>query len=129
MTSGKKVQENIEGTQINIKPSKSRNILVIKGQLAKQHFYIGEEPIPKMTEKSVQKLGHCYNVTLMNFDQVDQLRQDTINKVEEKKSLLPVRKKFQCYAFPGATQGCMTGILEFDPLCKRSRRAPKYSWR
>ncbi len=59
-----KLQENIQWARMEIKPSKSRSISIIKGKLSEHRFYVGEEPIPTVAEKPVKSLGRWYHVTL-----------------------------------------------------------------
>ena len=96
----KKLQENLEWARMKIKPSKSRSISVVKGKLSEQRFFIGEEPIPTVSEKPVKSLGRWYDANLKDKDQVHQLRQDTICGLESiDKSLLPGRLKLWCLQF------------------------------
>ena len=95
-----KLQENIEWARMKIKPSKSRSISVVKGKLSEQRFFIGEEPIPTVSEKPVKSLGHWYDANLKDKVRVDHLRQDTICSLESiDKSLLPGRLKLWCLQF------------------------------
>lgn len=96
----KKLQENIEWARMKIKLNKSRSISVVKGKLSEQRFYIGDKPIPTVSEKPVKSLGRWYEANLKNKDQVDQLRQPTIYGLERiDKSLLPGRLKLWCLQF------------------------------
>ena len=54
----KKLQKNIKRARMKMKPSKS------KGKLSEQLLYIGEEPIPTVSEKPVKSLGRWYNANL-----------------------------------------------------------------
>ena len=102
----KKLQENIEWAQMKIKPSKSRSISVVKGNLSEQRFYIGEEPIPTVSEKPVKSLGGWYDAKLRDRDQVDQIRQDTICSLESiDKSLLWLKSRI-----PPGPQNSICGL-------------------
>ncbi len=95
-----KLQENIQWAQMEIKPSKSRSISIVKGKLSEHRFYVGEEPIPTVAEKPVKSLGRWYHATLKDSEQVDQLRQDTMCGLESiNKTMLPGRLKLWCLQF------------------------------
>ncbi len=66
----KKLQENIELAHINIKPTKSRGINIVKGKLPEQRFHIGKEPIPTVSEKPMKGLDHWYDASLKDKGQV-----------------------------------------------------------
>lgn len=83
-----KLQENIEWAWMKIKSSKSRSISIIKERLSDHCFFIGEEPIPTVTEKPVKSLSRWYDATFKDKELVDQLRWDTFSK-----SLVPGRLK------------------------------------
>ncbi len=67
---------------MEIKPSKSRSISIVKGKLSEHRFYVGEEPIPTVAEKPVKSLGRWYHATLKDSEQVDQLGQYTMSGLE-----------------------------------------------
>lgn len=71
-----KLQENIEWARMKLKPSKSRSISIVKGVLRDTRFYIGEDPIPTVSEQPVKSLGRWYNASLKDKEQVEQLRQE-----------------------------------------------------
>lgn len=75
---------------MKIKPSKSRSVSKFKGQLKGVKFYIGDEPIPNVSDQPVKSLGRWYNAILKDKEQVQQLRQDIANGLEIiNKTLLP----------------------------------------
>ncbi len=95
-----KLQENIQWARMEIKPSKSRSISIVKGKLSEHRFYVGEEPIPTVAEKPVKSLGRWYHAILKDSEQVDQLRQDTMCGLEIiNKTMLPGRLKLWCLQF------------------------------
>ncbi|RXN17451.1 hypothetical protein ROHU_008023 [Labeo rohita] len=95
-----KLQENIQWARMEIKPSKSRSVSVVKGKLSEQRFYVGKEPIPTVAEKPVKSLGRWYHATLKDTEQVDQLMKDTICGLESiNKTKLPGRLKLWCLQF------------------------------
>ncbi len=95
-----KLQENIQWARMEIKPSKSRSISIVKGKLSEHRFYVGEEPIPTVAEKPVKSLGRWYHATLKDSEQVDQLGQDTMSGLESiNKTMLPGRLKLWCLQF------------------------------
>ncbi|KAE8291484.1 hypothetical protein D5F01_LYC11092 [Larimichthys crocea] len=72
----RKVEVNIGWAHMKIKPSKSRSISVVKGVLADLQFFIGDDPIPTISEQPVKSLGGRYEASLKDKDQVRQLRKD-----------------------------------------------------
>lgn len=68
-----KLQENISAARMKFKPSKSRNISIVKGKLAEQRFYINQEPIPSVSEKPIKRLGRWYNSKVNESDQIYQM--------------------------------------------------------
>lgn len=96
----RKLQENIEWARMEFKPTKSRSLSVVKGKLADQRFYIGEEPIPTVAEKPVKTLGSWYDTTLKDTVQIEQLRQDIISGLQKiEKTMLPSRLQLWCLQF------------------------------
>ena len=95
-----KLQENIQWARMKIKPSKSRSVSIVKGQLKDVKFHIGDDPIPTVSEQPVKSLGRWYNASLKDKDQVQQLRQDIANGLESiNKTLLPGKLKLWCLQF------------------------------
>ena len=95
-----KLQENIQWARMEIKPSKSRSISIIKGKLSEHRFYVDKEAIPTVSEKPVKSLGRWYHATLKDTEQVNQLTQDTICGLESiSKTMLPGRLKLWCLQF------------------------------
>ncbi|KAL1246941.1 hypothetical protein QQF64_034696 [Cirrhinus molitorella] len=69
-------------TQMKIKATKSRSILVIQERLSNHNFFIGEELTPKVVEKPVKRLLECwYYVTLKDTEHVNQIKQDTCSGI------------------------------------------------
>jgi len=52
-----KLTDNIEWAQMQFKPSKSRNISIVKGNVVDETFFINGEAIPTVSEKPVKSLG------------------------------------------------------------------------
>ncbi len=85
---------------MKIKPNKSRSISIVKGQLKNAKFCIGDDPIPTVSEQPVKSLGRWYNVSLRDKDQVQQVRQDFTNNLENiNRTLLPGKLKLWCLQF------------------------------
>ena len=59
-----KLEENISWARMKIKPSKSRSISIVKGVLSDLRFFIGEDPIPTVSEQPVKSLGRWYTSSL-----------------------------------------------------------------
>ncbi|KAF4113666.1 hypothetical protein G5714_006211 [Onychostoma macrolepis] len=75
---------------MKIKPNKLRSISIVKGQLKNVKFCIGDDPIPTVSEQPVKSLGRWYNASLRDKDQVQQVRQDITNSLENiNRTLLP----------------------------------------
>lgn len=95
-----KLQENIKWARMKIKPSKSRSISIVKGELKNVKFLIGDDPIPTVSEQPVKSLGRWYNASLKDKDQVQQLKQDITNNLEDiNKTPLPGKLKLWCLQF------------------------------
>ena len=95
-----KLQDNIKWARMKIKPSKSRSISIVKGQLKDVRFCIGDDPIPTVSEQPIKSLGRWYNKSLRDKDQVQQVRQDIADGLENiDKTLLPGRLKLWCLQF------------------------------
>lgn len=83
-----------------IKPSKSQSISIVKGVLKDTRFYIGDDPIPTVSEQPVKSLGRWYSASLKDKQQVQQLKQDIVNGLEKiNKTLLPGKLKLWCLQF------------------------------
>lgn len=67
---------------MEIKPSKSRSIFIVKGQLANERFHVNNEPLPTILEKPIKSLGRWYSAEHKDSKQVEQLRQDTISDLK-----------------------------------------------
>ncbi len=76
-----KLQGNIQWARIKIKHRKSRSISTVKGRLANKRFHINDEKIPTVVEKPIKKPGTM--VQRKNTERVQQLGQDTINKLQK----------------------------------------------
>ena len=76
-----------------IELSKSRGISIAKGKLKNMKFCFGDNPIPTVSEQPVKSLGRWYNASLRDKDQVQQIRQDITNSLENIKTLLPGKLK------------------------------------
>ncbi len=95
-----KLQENIKWARMKIKPNKSRSISIVKGQLKNVKFCIGDDPIPTVSEQPVKSLGRWYNASLRDKDQVQQVRQDFTNNLDNiNRTLLPGKLKLWCLQF------------------------------
>lgn len=64
----RKLEKNISWARMKINPSKSCRISVVKGVLADLKFFIGSDPMPKVTEQPVKSLGRCYDTGLKDKD-------------------------------------------------------------
>jgi len=85
---------------MKIKPSKSRSISIVKGQLKDVRFCIGDDPIPTVSEQPIKSCGRWYNESLWDKDQVQQIRQDITDGLENiNKTLLPGKLKPWCLQF------------------------------
>ncbi len=85
---------------MEIKPSKSRSISIVKGQIVNERFLINGEPIPTILEKPIKSLGRWYNIDLKDAEQVEQLKQDTISGLKQINSTaLPGKLKVWCFQF------------------------------
>lgn len=85
---------------MKIKPSKSRSISIVKGVLRDIRFYIRDDPIPTVSEQPVKILGRWYNSSLKDKEQVQQLRQEIVNGLNNiDKTLLPGKLKLWCLQF------------------------------
>ncbi len=78
-----KLQENIQWARMELKSSKSHSISVVKGQLTGERFYISNEPIPTVLEKSIKSLGRWFNADIRDTQQLEQLWQDTANGLRQ----------------------------------------------
>ncbi|KAK7929282.1 hypothetical protein WMY93_005677 [Mugilogobius chulae] len=95
-----KLQSNIKWAGMKIKPSKSRSISIVKGQLVSETFFVSEEPIPTILEKPIKSLGRWYNATLNDTEQIEQIRQDTIRGLKQiNNTALPGKLKLWCFHF------------------------------
>ena len=95
-----KLQENIKWARMAIKPSKSRSISIVKGQLVNERFHISNEPIPTVLEKPIKSLGRWYSAELKDSEQVEQIRQETIGGLKQINSTaLPGKLKLWCFQF------------------------------
>ena len=53
----------------NSKPSKSRNLSIVKGKVVDEKFAINEEVMPTVLEKPVKSLGRWYDASLSDKSQ------------------------------------------------------------
>lgn len=85
---------------MKFKPSKSRNISVVKGVLTDLQFFIGNDPIPTISEQPVKSLGRLYDASLKDKDQVKQLHNDIKMGLQAiDKTQLPGKLKAWCFQF------------------------------
>ena len=95
-----KLEENIQWARMDFKPSKSRSISIVRGQLTGERFHISGEPIPTLLEKPIKSLGRWYNADLRDTQQIEQLRQDTANGLRQiNNTSLPGKLKLWCLQF------------------------------
>ncbi|XP_039679282.1 uncharacterized protein LOC120573558 [Perca fluviatilis] len=87
-----KLQGNIRWARMEIKPSKSCSISIVKGQSANERFHINDKPIPTTLEKPIKSLDRLYNPDLKDSEQVEQLKQDTISGLKQINSTVLPRK-------------------------------------
>ncbi len=117
-----KLQGNIGWARMEIKPSKSRSISIIKGQIVNERFYINDEPIPTILEKPIKSLGQWYNTDLKDAEQVEQLMQDTISGLKQINSTaLPGKLKIWCLQF-GLLPRLMWPISMYDVTLSHANR-------
>lgn len=96
----RKLQENISWARMRIKPSKSRSISIVKGVLSDLKFFIGEEPIPTVSERPVKSLGRWFDASLRDKEQVAQLQRDIHDGVQAiENTELPGKLKIWCLQF------------------------------
>lgn len=92
-----KLEENIRWARMKIKPSKSRSISLVKGVLSDLKFFIGDDPIPTVSEQPVKSLGRWYDASLKDKDQVQQLRKDINSGLKSiDNTQLPGKLKIWC---------------------------------
>ena len=72
-----KLNSNLQWARIKVKPSKSRNLSIVKGKVVDKKFVINEEVMPTVLEKPVKGLGRWYDESLSDKSQVEDLRQET----------------------------------------------------
>lgn len=85
---------------MEIKPSKSRSISIVKGRLSDEKFNINGEAIPTVQEKPIKSLGRWYNAELKDTQQVEELRQSTVSGIKQIDSTaLPGKLKLWCFQF------------------------------
>lgn len=95
-----KLEENISWARMKIKPSKSRSISIVKGVLSDLKFFIGDDPIPTVSEQPVKSLGRWYDSSLKDKDQVQQLRKDLSSGLQSiDNTQLPGKLKAWCLQF------------------------------
>lgn len=88
------------GHGMEIKPSKSHSISIVKGKLTNDRFYINKDPIPTVLEQPIKGLRCCYDANLKDSQQVQQMRMDTITGLRHiDKSALPGKLKVLCLEF------------------------------
>lgn len=64
-----KHHQNITNARMKLKPSKCRSISIVEGQVTDQRFYIGETPVPTLSEMPVKSLGRWYDAKLKDTEQ------------------------------------------------------------
>lgn len=78
-----KLQVNIKWALMEIKPSKSHSISIVKGRFVNKRFCINNGPIPMILEKPIKSIGCWYSADLKNSKQVEKLRQDKISSLKQ----------------------------------------------
>lgn len=82
------------------KTVKSRSISVVKGVLNDLRFFIGDDPIPTVSEQPVNSLGRWYDANLKNADQVKQVQKEILSGLQAiDNTLLPGKLKTCCLQF------------------------------
>ncbi|KAK0139173.1 Retrovirus-related Pol polyprotein from type-2 retrotransposable element R2DM [Merluccius polli] len=81
-----KLQGNMKWARMEFKPSKSRSISIVKGQLANERFHVNNEPIPTVLEKPIKSLGRWYSAELKDSKQINS-------------TALPGKLKLWCFQF------------------------------
>lgn len=95
-----KLHDNFKWARMEIKPSKSHSISIVKGKLTNDRFYINKDPIPTVLEQPIKGLRRCYDANLKDSQQVQQMRMDTITGLRHiDKSALPGKLKVLCLEF------------------------------
>ncbi|KAF0045901.1 hypothetical protein F2P81_002430 [Scophthalmus maximus] len=85
---------------MEIKPSKSRSISIVKGQIVNERFHINNELIQTILENPIKSLGRWYKPDLKDSEQVEQLKHDAISGLKQINSTaLPGRLKLWCFQF------------------------------
>lgn len=119
-----KLQGNFEWAQMEIKPSKSHSISIVKGQLVTERFHINGEPIPTILEKPIKSSGRWYSANLKDAEQVEQLRQDTIYGLKQINSTaLPGKLKLWCFQL-GLLPRLMWPISIYEVSLSHANRLP-----
>lgn len=76
-------------------------------------FYIGDDPIPTVSKQPVKSLGRWYNASLRDKEQVQQLRQDITNGLENiNKTPLPGKLKLLVFRALSNISLYGKGVLE-----------------
>lgn len=63
---------------MELKPTKSWRISIVKGQVTGEQFYNNEKLISTILEKPIKSLCQWYSADLKDTMQLEQLHQDTI---------------------------------------------------
>ncbi|CAJ1074008.1 hypothetical protein D4764_02G0002730, partial [Xyrichtys novacula] len=107
---------------MEIKPSKSRSISIVKGQLSNERFHVNNEPIPTVLEKPVKSLGRWYSAELKDSKQLEQLKLDTIHGLKQINSTaLPGKLKLWCLQF-GLLPRLMWPISIYEVTISHAKR-------
>jgi len=69
-----KLTDNVEWARMQFYPLKSRSILIVKGKVVDQTFFINGEAIPTVSEKPVNSLGRWYDGSLKDTVRVGEVR-------------------------------------------------------
>jgi len=85
---------------MQLKPSKSRSISIVKGKVVDKAFFINGEATPTVSEKPVKGLGRWYNGDLKETVRVGEVRQQAVEGLKSINSCaLPGKLKLWCFQF------------------------------
>lgn len=112
------IEKIIKWARMKVKPSKSRSLVLRKGQVCNVRFKIGEE-IPTVSEKPVKCLGKCFDDTLGDIVNVKETNDRLKNwMVSVDRSGLPGKYKAWIYQH-GVLPRVLWPLLVYDvPVTK-----------
>ena len=81
-------RRKIEWARMKIQPNKPRSISIVKWMLKDTRFCISDELTTTVSEQPVKSLGRWYNASLKDKEQVQQLRKEIHNGLENINQIL-----------------------------------------